>query len=65
VSRLGHRIGQLERTLGGCRDCRTIVELVHHGSQRRPAAIEYCRSCNQPLERIAVRLSFDPNTGEP
>jgi hypothetical protein len=65
VSRLQTRIEQLERTLGRCRDCRTVVELVQDGSRRQPAPIQYCRTCSQPLERIAVRLSFDPNAGEP
>jgi hypothetical protein len=64
VSRLGHRIGQRERTLGRCRDCRTVVELVQDGSRRQPALLEYCPTCSQPLEQI-IRLSFDPNAGEP
>jgi hypothetical protein len=63
VSRLQTRITELERMLGRCRDCKTIVELVQDGSPSRPARIEYCPSCEQPRERITVRVAFDPDAG--
>lgn len=64
MSRLETRLGQLERTVGRCRDCKTIVELVQDGSPSKPARIEYCPSCEQPRERITVRVAFDPDAGE-
>jgi rRNA maturation endonuclease Nob1 len=63
VSSLQTRIAELERMLGRCRDCKTIVELVEDSSPKRPPRVEYCRGCGQPLERITVRLSFDPGAG--
>jgi hypothetical protein len=66
MSRLAHRVRQLESRLGPCPDCRgATIELRYAGeSASRPAIAERCRTCVEPLRRITVLVAFDPDAAE-
>jgi hypothetical protein len=67
VSRLASRIGQLERQLGGCPDCKERpVAISLHGPTDRPEAerLELCGFCGEPIPHVRVLLAFDPGTAE-